>query len=115
MLNADANILIYHAKKEGDITMISVYVDDFLLVFKYRHFMDWIESKLKNEYNVKEMGEVKTIIGWQITRNLEAGTLKVDQSAFIRNLVKEENLIDCNSVNIPIRTDSMIKINKVDN
>lgn len=62
-LNADASILIHHGEKEDDITMISVYVDDFLLASKYRHSMDWMKSKLKNEYNVKEMGEVKTIIG----------------------------------------------------
>lgn len=63
MLNADASILINHGKKEGDIIIISVYVDNFLLASKYKHSMDWIKSKLKSKYNVKEMGEVKIIIG----------------------------------------------------
>lgn len=66
-LNADASILIHHKKKDDDITMINVYVDDFLLASKYRHSMDWIKSRLKKRYNVKEIREIKIIIGWQIT------------------------------------------------
>lgn len=69
VLNANAGILIHHGKEEGDITMVSVYMDDFLLAFKHRTSMDWIKKNLKGEYNVKNLGEVKTIIGWQMTRN----------------------------------------------
>lgn len=69
LLNADASILIHHGHETGDIIIISVYVDDFLLVSKLRTSLDWIKENLKNEYNVKDLGEVKTIIGWQVTRN----------------------------------------------
>ena len=63
ILNADASIFIYYGKKKDQITSVSVYVDDFLLASKYKHFMDWIKDKLRSEYNVKEIGEVKSIIG----------------------------------------------------
>ena len=59
--------------------MISVYVDDILLASKHQTSLDWIKGNLKNEYNVKDLGEVKTIIGWQVTRNWNAATLKIDQ------------------------------------
>lgn len=94
--------------------MISVYVDDFLLASKYKHCMDWIKNKFKNEYNIKEMGEIKMIIGCQVTQNLETRTLKVDQSAFICDLLKEKNLMDCNLVNITMKAGSIIEMNKVD-
>lgn len=109
-LNADASILIHHGHKADDITMISVYVDYFLLAAKYRKSLDWIKESIKNEYNVKDLGNVKTIIGWQVTRNWDAGTLKIDQSAFIRDLLEEENLTDCNSVNIPMKAGSFIEM-----
>lgn len=35
--------------------------------------------------------------------------------AFIQDLLKKENLADCNSVNIPIKPGSVIKMNKTDN
>lgn len=109
-LNADASILINHGKESDDVTMISVYVNDFLLASKHRRSLDWIKECLKNEYNVKDLGEVKTIIGWQVTRNWDVGTLKIDQSAFIRDLLEEENLTDCNAVNIPMKAGSFIEM-----
>lgn len=45
---------------------------------------------------------------------MEAGTLKFDQSAFIRDLLEEENLTDCNSVNISMKAGSIIEMNEVD-
>lgn len=94
--------------------MISMYVDDFLLASKLRTSLDWIKENLKNEYNVKDLGEVKTIIGWQVTRNWDAATLKIDQSAFIRDLLEEENLTDCNAINIPMKAGSFIEMHEED-
>lgn len=46
-LNADPSILI-RQESGGDITMVSVYVDDFLLASKDRKSVDWIKESLKN-------------------------------------------------------------------
>lgn len=111
-LNADPSILI-HQEEGGEnenITMVSVYVDDFLLAAKQQKDLDWIKAKLKEEYNVKDLGEVKYIIGWQVTRNHELSTLKIDQSAFIRNLVEEEDMRDCNAVTTPMKTGNFIEM-----
>lgn len=66
-LNADASILIHHGYETGDITIMNIYVDDFLLISRLCTSFNWIKKNLKNEYNIKNLGEVKTIIGWQIT------------------------------------------------
>lgn len=42
--------------------MVSVYINNFLLAAKHQKALKWIKEKLKNEYNVKDIGEVKTII-----------------------------------------------------
>lgn len=31
--------------------IINIYIYNFLLVFKYKYFMDWIKNKLKNKDN----------------------------------------------------------------
>ena len=112
--NADASILIHHGKERNDITMISVYVDDILLASKHQTSLDWIKGNLKNEYKVKDLGEVKTIIGCQVTRNWNAATLKIDQSPFIWNLLEEKNPTDCNAVTIPMKAGSFIEIHEND-
>lgn len=65
VLNADPSILIQQegGKKNVNITMVSVYIDDFLLAAKQQKDLDWIKAKLKEEYNVKDLEEIKHIIG----------------------------------------------------
>ena len=113
-LNANASILIHHGKDKDDITMMSPYVDNFVIAAKCQSSMEWIKTHLKGEYNVKDLREVKTITGWQVTRDLVAGTLKIDQSAFVRDLLEEEDLVDCNSVSIPMKAGSVIEMNDAD-
>ena len=95
-------------------TLVSVYVNDFLLASNNADTLETVKRELGKEYNVKDLGEVKTIIGWQITRNPSTQTLKIDQSSFIRDLVIEENLTNCNSNIIPMKAGSAIEMIKHD-
>lgn len=61
------------------------------------------------------IGDVITIIGWQVTRDLDTRILRICQLAYIKDLLKEENLTDCNASTIPIKAGSAIEMNKPDN
>ena len=111
-LNGDPSILIRQSNKE--ITLVSVYVDDFLLASHTIATLEAVKKELAKEYNVKDLGEVTTIIGWQMTRDLATKTLKIDQSAFVRDLVIEEGLTNCNSNVIPMKAGSAIEMNEHD-
>lgn len=80
--NGDASIMIWH-EEDGGVSMISIYVNDFLIASDKLATLQSIKAALSNEYNVKDLGETKTIIGWQVTRDIEKGTLKIEQSAYI--------------------------------
>ena len=107
-LNGDPSILMRKSKEET--TLVSVYVDDFLLASNSTDTVETVKKELGNEYNVKDLGEVETIIGWQITRDPSTQTLKIDQSSFIRDLVIEESLTNCNSNIIPMKARSAIEM-----
>ena len=62
-----------------------------------------LQESLAIEYEMKDLGEVKTIIGWQISRDLSTRTIRVSQSAYIRDLLEEENLTNCNAPTIPMK------------
>ena len=87
-----------------------MYVDDFLLASNTMGTLKSLKQLLFKEYDVKDLGEVKTIIGWQITRDLAMGTMKIDQSAFIRDLVIEEGLTDCNAPVMLMKAGSAIEM-----
>lgn len=42
--------------------MINIYVNKFLLVFKYQMLLNQFKKKFKIKYNVKNLGKIKTII-----------------------------------------------------
>ena len=107
-LNADPSILILQTQDK--ITIVSVYVDDFMLASNNTTALEKLKIELANEYEVKDLGEARTIIGWNITRDLAKKTLKVDQSSFIRDLLEEEGLTDCNAPNIPMKAGSFIEM-----
>lgn len=95
--------------------MISLYINNFLITAKYQELIDWFMSHRKIEYNIKDLGKTKMIIGWQLTYDLETANLKIDQSAFIRDLLEEKDLAGWNSVNIPMKAESIIEMNNANN
>lgn len=79
-----------------------------MLVFKS------LKKNLVIKYKIKDLEEIKIIISWQIKRDLVIKTIKVSQSGYIKDFLKEENFITCNTLSISIKTGSTIKINKPD-
>lgn len=63
---------------------------------------------------MKDLDKVKTIIGWQVTRNTAASTIKINQSAFFRDLIIEKSLIEYNANVIPMKARSSIEMLKLD-
>lgn len=40
--------------------------------------LDAMKKLLATEYNMKDLSEVKTIIGWQVTRDMATRIMKID-------------------------------------
>lgn len=75
--------------------------------------LDRIKKLLANKYNMKALDKVKTIIRWQATKNMAASTMKIDQSAFVKDFVIEKRLINCNTNFILIKARLAIKISNL--
>lgn len=88
---------------------------NFLLVAKYCKLLNQIKSCFKNKYNIKDFRKAKTINEQQIMQNQDVSTLKIDQLAFIYDLLEEKNLINCNSINILMKNESFIEMFKNNN
>lgn len=107
-LNGDPSILI--RRSDNEISIVSVYVNNFLLASNTMTILEILKKLLAKEYNIKDLGKVKTIIGWQITRDTGTHTMKIHQSAFIRDLVIEKGFTECNANIIPMKAGSAIEM-----
>lgn len=64
-MNGDPNILICHIL-DREITMVNIYIDNFLLALNCLT-LNILKKVLSKKYSIKDLKEVQTIIGWQIT------------------------------------------------
>lgn len=107
-LNGDPNILIRQTKNK--ISIISVYVDNFFWLSKAIATLEALKKLFSIKYETNDLGDVKTIIGQQITRDLVACPIKIDHSVFIRDLINEEGLIYYITNIISIKARSTIQL-----
>ena len=108
--NADACILTI--KWKGELIIIGVYVDDLVLGSRSLEALEWLKDQLMREFSMKDLGEVKTIIGWEITQNLAAGTLRIDQKGYIRDLLESEGMTSCHPTILPVKADSTLLLDQ---
>lgn len=64
---------------------------------------------------MKDLGKAKTIIGWEITQDIQAGTLKINQKGYIQDLIESEEISLYYLIILPIKTDSTLTLNQVGN
>ena len=110
--NGDPCILTY---REGDVFIIvGVYVDDLALASQSEDGLNWLKAQLSQEFNMKDLGEAKAIIGWEITRDIQAGTLKIDQKGYIRDLLESESMSPYHPTILPVKAGSTLTLDQVD-
>ena len=83
---------IYY-KLENDIcTIICLYVDDLLIFGSNTHAVNYVKTMLSANFDIKDLGEAKVILGINITRS-EKG-ISLDQSHYIEKILKKYNYFD---------------------
>lgn len=112
-LNGDPSILIYCLKDE--ISIVSMYVDNFLLASSIMKTLNALKQFLARKYDTKDLGEVKTIIKWQIEWDTTASMMKIHQLAFILDPIIKKGLTNCNANVIPMKAGSSIEISDLEN
>ena len=64
------------------------------------------------EFNTKDLGKAKKIIGWEITG--EKNILKIDQKEYIRDLLKSERMILCYAIVFPVKAGSTFVLDQAE-
>lgn len=75
--------------------------------------MEWIKRELFDQFNIKDLRKAKIIIQWENTRDLQAKTLKINQKAYIQDLLESEEMTSYHSTVLPIKAAFTIMIDQV--
>lgn len=95
-LSGDNCVFINHTTH----VIISLYVDDFLIFSKSMTAIKKLKSLLIKEYNMKDLGPAKFILGIRIRR--EKDKIMIDQSSYIRSFLQKYKMDKANSVLTPM-------------
>lgn len=101
---------VYVKCSGNDIVIIALYVDDFYLF--YSCIKNNLVSVLENEFNVNNLGTLRSCLGINVTRDRVKGILKLDQSEYIRKLLVRFGMENCKAVSTPMEVNCKLLKNE---
>ena len=94
---ADHSLFINYERQ----VILLLYVDDLVLAAPTTDQIDWIRTKLHKEFDMTDLGELKTFLGLEIEQDRSRRTLHLSQAKYIQKILEHHNLQACNPVNTP--------------
>lgn len=83
-------------------TVVLVYVDDLLICCSDRSTLNTFKIQLASKFKITDNGNANYILGIQITRNREARTITLSQTAYIDEVLEKFSMVDANPANTPM-------------
>lgn len=89
---------------DGSFMYLLIYVDDMLIVGKDMYKINKIKAQLSGEFEIKDLGAAKKILGIEIRKNREVGQLYLSQKNYFERVLKRFGMQDAKLVSIPLVT-----------
>ena len=69
--------------------IILVYVDDISIASPYKEQIAWFKTEFAQRFKIKDLGELKHILGMEIERDRAKRTLTVSQYLYVKKLLRD--------------------------
>nr|GEX04956.1 retrovirus-related Pol polyprotein from transposon TNT 1-94 [Tanacetum cinerariifolium] len=79
-----------------------LYVDDMLIACKSKSEIEYTKGLLRKEFDMKELGPTRKILGMEIVRDRDNRTLKVSQSGYVQKILNNYKVDNGKSVSVPL-------------
>ena len=87
---------------EGERVYLLMYVDDMLIAAKNVIDVAELKEQLSTEFEMKDLGATRRILGMDISRDRNAGVLRLSQSCYLKKVVDNFQMADAKSTQTPI-------------
>ena len=81
--------------------ILAMWVDDLIIFGKDMPAINKLKQQLQNEFEMKDLGDLKYFLGIHITRNRQDRQLAIDQTTYVQMLLEKFEMEDCNPVSTP--------------
>ena len=93
---------MYYSRDGDKIFMCGMYVDDGLCLSNNEEFLQQKLKGISKVFDIVILKDPEVFVGIQIERDRDKRWLKLHQTDYLVNLLKTENLFDCNSCDTPL-------------
>lgn len=81
---------VYFKKlNDSNFIYLLLYVDDMLIACKRKVEVDNLKKQLSKEFEMKELGEAKKIVGMEIRREKQLGKVWLSQKAYLHKVLQK--------------------------
>lgn len=81
--------------------ILGLYVDDMIIMGKDPIRVDKIVQGISNRWEIKDLGDIKQILGLQVHRDRGQRSLTIDQTTYIRGVIKRFGQEDSQPIGLP--------------
>jgi len=89
-------------KQNDDPTYLLLYVNDMLIVARNKSHIQKLKAQLKKEFDMKDLGEAKKILGMKITRYRGSSRLWLSQENYVLKVLERFIIIEATPVTTPL-------------
>jgi hypothetical protein len=93
---------IYLKFVNGSPTYLLLYVDDMLIVAKSMKEIAALKAQLSHEFDMKDLGVAKKILGMEMIRDRKSGLLYLSQKNYIEKVLHRFNMNNIKLVSTPL-------------
>nr|GEU35065.1 retrovirus-related Pol polyprotein from transposon TNT 1-94 [Tanacetum cinerariifolium] len=86
----------------GMYIYLLLYVDDMLIACKCKSEIEYTKGLLQKEFDMKQLGPARKILGIEIVRDRGSQTLKVSQSGYVQKILNNYRVENGKSVYVPL-------------
>ena len=99
--NFDSCLYFKGVNGEDHIYLL-LYVDDMLLAGPSFKTIQHVKGLLKSEFDMKELGEARRILGISISRNRSGSFMNIDQTSYMQKVLSKFSMDNAKSASIPL-------------
>ena len=93
---------VYLKFVNGSPIYLLLYVDDMLIAAKSKKEIATLKAQLSSEFDMKDLGAAKKILGMEIIRDRKSGRLYLSQKNYIEKVLHRFNMDNAKPVSTPL-------------
>ena len=98
-LKSDSWVYVY--EDEAGFVILTLYVDDILFLSSSKSLLNKLKKKLMDRFEIFDIDGVSRILGMNVTRDREKGTITISQKDYTEDVVQRYGMEGCNPAYAP--------------